>query len=649
MKFNVKRFSLIVSICLFLSCQTVPREFSLPRLISDGMVLQRDSNVKIWGWATPDEKVSVTFNGKKYNTKTGRCGKWTVTLSDLEAGGPYEMAINASKNIIIKDILIGDVWVCSGQSNMVLPMKRVEDLYENEIANANNPFIRYFAVPEKYDFNTPHKDLESSEWKSVTPLNVLKFSATGYFFAKALYEKYKVPIGLINASVGGTPIDAWMSEEALKEFPVSLKEANKFKDSAYVNNLIREDKMRVKEWYDLSEKLDKGYAEPKKTWFDPNYDASSWDTMNLPAYWEDKGLEGVDGVVWFRKEINVPASMTGKKAKLLMGRIVDADAAYVNGKFVGSVSYQYPPRKYDIPENLLKKGKNTIVVRVVNNIGKGGFVKDKPYKLIAEEQEIDLRGEWQYKLGAKMDSLLGQIFVQYKPLGLYNGMIAPLLDYRIKGVIWYQGESNIENRKGYREMFAALIKDWRQKWAEGDFPFLFVQLPNFSKRQEKPTESNWALLREDQLKTLSVPKTGMAVTIDLGEWNDIHPLNKQDVGRRLALAALKVAYGEKSIVYSGPIYKDMVIEGNKIILTFTNTGSGLVVKGGGELNHFAIRGADKKFLWAKAKIEGNKVIVWNDNILNPVAVRYAWADNPEGANLYNREGLPASPFRTDNE
>ncbi len=649
MKLNVKIFNSVLFFYVFLLSQTAFCEVRLPRLISDGMVLQRDTKVKIWGWATPGEKIKINFNDKEYNTKTGNDGKWVVTLSKMKAGGPYNMEINASNNIIVKDILIGDVWVCSGQSNMVLPMKRVEDLYEDEITNAENPFIRLFLVPERYDFNTPHKDVESGEWKSVNPENILKFTATGYFFAKALYEKYKVPIGLINASVGGTPIDAWMSEDALMDFPASLETAQKFKDSSYVNQIIREDKTRINTWYNHLKQLDRGYSDPEKTWFDPNYDASGWDTMQLPTYWEDEGLEGVDGVVWFRKEIEIPACITGKPARLFMGRIVDSDLIYVNGKFVGTISYQYPPRKYDIPEDLLKEGKNVIVVRVVNNIGKGGFVKDKPYKLIVGEKIINLKGQWQYKLGAEMDSLPGQTFVQYKPIGLFNGMIAPILNYRIKGVIWYQGESDTGRPVEYRKMLPALINNWRQKWNEGKFPFLFVQLHNFMETKDEPSESNWALLREAQLKTLAVPNTGMAVTIDIGEWNDIHPLNKKDAGRRLALAAQKIAYGEKNIVYSGPIYKDMKIKGNRIILTFTNTGNGLVAKGDGKLNDFAICGPDKKFLWAEAKIEDDKVIVWNNNISNPVAVRYAWADNPEGANLYNKEGLPASPFRTDNE
>lgn len=647
MKLRSQIFNSVLCFCVFLISETGFCEVRLPKLISDGMVLQRDAKVKIWGWASPDEKVTINFNGKKYNTTTDKNGKWIVALSKMKAGGPYGMEINAINNITIKDILIGDVWVCSGQSNMVLPMKRVEDLYGDEIAHAENQFIRHFFVPERYDFNAPREDLVSGKWESVNPENILRFTATGYFFAKSLYEKYHVPIGLINASVGGTPAEAWMSEDALKDFPVSLETAKKFKDSAFVNKIIREDRAASDTWYSSLKQLDRGYEEAEKPWYSAGYDASAWDTMQLPAYWEDEGLEGVDGVVWFRKEIDVPASMAGKPARLLMGRIVDGDSVYVNGIFVGTVSYQYPPRKYSVPENLLKAGKNIIVVRVINNIGPGGFVKDKPYKLIAGDQVIDLKGKWQYRLGAKMDPLPGQTFVQYKPSGLYNGMIAPLLNYRIKGVIWYQGESDTGRPIEYRKMFPTLINNWRQKWNEGKFPFLFVQLPNFMETKDEPSESNWALLREAQLTTLAVPNTGMAVAIDIGEWNDIHPLNKEDVGNRLALAARKVAYGEKNVVYSGPIYKCMKIKGNKIIVTFTNTGSGLIVKGGGELKHFAICGADKKFVWAKARIEGNKIVVWNDNIFDPVVVRYAWADNPEGANLYNKEGLPASPFRTD--
>jgi len=619
----------------------------LPRLISDGMVLQRGDSAKIWGWADADEEVTINFNGKTYSDTTGTSGKWAVMLSELNVGGPYSMEITGSNRIILKDILIGEVWVCSGQSNMDLTMARVEERYADVIANSNNPAIRRFFVSRRYDFNTTQEDLESGFWESANPESVLRFTATGYFFAKALYEKYKVPIGLIHASVGGSPAEAWLSEDALKEFPTHLETAEKFKDRIYLHQIENKDKAISDAWYSLLQQKDKGLAEGQKPWFDPSYDASDWATMNVPGYWADEKLGHVNGVVWFRKEIDVPASMTGKPARLLLGRVVDSDRTYVNGKFVGSVSYQYPPRKYDVPENLLKAGKNIIVVRVVNNIGRGGFIPDKPYQLSAIGRTIDLKGPWQYKLAATMEPLQSKTFIEWQPLGLYNGMIAPLLNYTIKGVIWYQGESNTARPREYQKLFPALIADWRQKWNQGNFPFLYVQLANYMQVKDQPSESNWAELREAQLKTLSVPNTAMAVTTDIGEWNDVHPLNKEDVGKRLALGAQKVAYGDDEVVYSGPIYQSIKIEGDKISITFTNIGGGLAAKEGRELKHFAIAGADKKFVWAKAKIEGDKVIVWDDDIPSPVAVRYAWADNPKGANLYNKEGLPASPFRTD--
>ena len=330
-----------------------------------------------------------------------------------------------------------------------------------------------------------------------------------------------------------------------------------------------------------------------------------------------------------------------------LGRIIDADSVFVNGVFVGTTSYQYPPRRYTIPPAVLKSGKNTIVVRVISNRGKGGFAEDKPYEIVVGKEKIDLKGEWQYKLGAKMEPLRGQTFIRWKPVGLYNAMIAPLLNFRIKGVIWYQGESNAGRPIEYRSLFPALIRDWRNNWKIGDFPFLFVQLPNFMEAKPQPSESNWALLRESQLMAASLPNTAMAVAIDIGEWNDIHPLNKYDVGKRLALAAQKVAYGDDEVVYSGPLYKSMRLDGNKIILTFTHVGGGLVARNDEALGGFAICGADSQFVWAQAKIEGDKVIVWSEAVANPIAVRYAWADNPESANLYNAEGLPTSPFRTD--
>jgi sialate O-acetylesterase len=613
------------------------------------MVLQRDANVKVWGWANKGEKITINFNDKTYDAAADTNGKWMVSLAPSKAGGPYNMEINADNHIILTNILIGDVWVCSGQSNMELTMERVKDKYPNEITNSDNNSIRQFEVPDKYYFTAPHDDLESGDWESANPKTIFKFTAIGYFFAKELYQKYHVPIGLINASLGGSPAQSWMSEDALKAFPEDLATLQKYKDPAYIKQIEDKDKAAGDAWYGRVNQEDKGIAPGEKPWFDPNYDASQWATMNVPGYWADGPLGPVKGVVWFRKDINVPATMAGKPARLWLGRIVDWDETYFNGKKVGAITYEWPPRKYDIPADLLKEGKNTIVVRVINSSSwaRGGFVKEKPYELIGQGQTIDLKGPWQYQLGATSEPIQPKTFIQWQPVGLFNGEIAPLLNYSIKGVIWYQGESNAgRNPSTYQKLFSTLIADWRQRWNQGDFPFLYVQLAAFMETKDQPSESGWAELREAQLKTLSVPNTAMIVATDIGEATDIHPLNKEDVGKRLALAAENLAYGEKDVVYSGPIYKSMTIDGNKITLTFTDVDGGLVAKGS-QLKYFAIAGPDKKFVWANAKIEGDKIIVWSDSVPNPVAVRYAWADNPDTANLYNKAGLPASPFRTD--
>ena len=640
----IKIFNKVLLVSLFFSA-TVFCDVKLPRLVSDGMILQRDVPVNIWGWASPGEKVTVNFLGKTYSQTTGADGKWLIKLPALNAGGPYDMAIEGNNKLSVKNILIGDVWVCSGQSNMVLPVSRVRDLYEDEIASSQNDMIREFTVPMKYDFHKRCEDVQGGSWISANPTSVLSFSATAYFFARNLFAKYHIPIGLISACIGGTPVDAWISEETVKKFPESYEVFKKFQDSSYVDQVVNGYKKLSDAWYSDLNKRDLGYAEH---WSDTAYDASSWSKMNIPCFWDEGGVGAVNGVVWFRKEFNVPKSMAGKPARLNLGRIVDSDSAFVNGVFVGNITYQYPPRIYKIPAGILKEGKNLIVVRVVNVSGRGGFIKDKPYDIVADDQTIDLKGEWSYRLGATAKPLPDQTFIQYKPVGLFNGMIAPLLHYTIKGVIWYQGESDTFRAKKYEALFSSLIDNWREDWGEGNFPFLFVQLPNFLKAKDEPSESDWAEIREAQLKTLSLPNTAMVVIIDSGEWNDIHPLKKKIVGDRLALAAEKLAYGETNIVASGPIYQSMEIEGDKVILSFSNTGSGLIAKGGGELKQFAIAGQDKNFVWAKAIIKGDKVIVWSDQIKNPYAVRYAWADNPAGANLYNKEGLPASPFRTDN-
>ncbi len=403
------------------------------------------------------------------------------------------------------------------------------------------------------------------------------------------------------------------------------------------------DKKRSEEWYALLNKKDAGYSDTTNPWYKGDMKSSDWVNMEIPGYWATGPLGPVNGAVWFRKEINVPASMVGKPARLILGCIVDADYAFINGIQVGNTGYMYPSRKYAVAPGILHEGRNMIVVRIISNIGKGGFVKGKSYELVTEDQRIDLKGTWQYRVGAIMSPLEGQTFVRWKPVGLFNAMISPLVNFTIKGAVWYQGESNASRYAEYTRLLNTLISDWRSKWNQGNFPFLFVQLPNFMEAKAQPSESEWAFFREAQRKALTVPVTGMVVTYDLGEWNDIHPLNKKDVGVRLALAASKVAYGDEKVVFSGPVNNSFKIENNRVIISFLNTGSGLTARGG-ELNHFSIAAADGKFVWAKAVIQDNQVVVWSDDIRHPVSVRYAWADNPEGANLYNKEGLPAAPF-----
>ena len=634
---------------MFLLSAPTYSQVKLPALIRDSMILQRDSKINIWGWASKSEKVNIKFNGKNYKAKTSADGKWLVHLSPMKAGGPYTMEISASNKIVLKEILVGDVWFCSGQSNMVHQLNIHDVTYAKDIAEANYPRIRQFWIPTVANLQGPLGDLPSESaasvgWKPAVGANVRPFSAVAYFFAKHIYDKYRIPIGIINASVGGTPIEAWTSEAGFKDFSNILATIQKNKDTFYVNNQNRISTVANRP----QQENDLGLTGEIK-WFDPSYSPNDWKPINIPGYWEDQGIKELNGVVWYRREIDIPGSLTGKPARVFLGRVVDADELYINGKQVGRTTYQYPQRRYHLPSDLLKPGKNIFVIRVINNSGKGGFVPGKPYCLFTETDTIDLKGTWQYKVSevfAPRPPAASGIVAQNQPTGLYNAMVAPFINYTIIGFLWYQGEANTTRAEEYAKLQPAQIIDWRNKWQQGNLPFLYVQLPGFMDYNYLPSESNWAMLRESQLKSLSVPNTAMAVAIDLGEWNDIHPDNKKDVGERLALAARKLVYKE-AIISSGPIYKSSRKEDHKIIISFSETGNGLVTNDGEEPAEFAIAGADKKFIWARARIEGDKVIVWNDAMQHPMYVRYGWADNPVNPNLYNTAGLPASPFRTD--
>ena len=623
----MKRFLLIV--CLIFLSFTVLLPLSakvrLPRLVSDRMVLQRDVELKIWGWASPGEKVTVRFQGKHYNTETDATGSWQVLLPPQKAGGPFLLEVNER---VIRDVLVGDVWLCSGQSNQETPIARLTEMFP-EINVSNNHMIRHYKVPTQNSVGGLKEDIAGNAgWHSAVASDVLNWTSLAYFFAQEAYDRYKVPVGMLVSSLGGSAIESWVSQKNLKMFPELV-----FDKAAL-------DSMRLA-------KQDKGAGK----WQQKNMDDMDWATMEVPGYWRENGIH-TRGTVWYRKTFSVPESMVGRHARLYMGTLVDSDSIFVNGTFVGFTSYTYPPRKYDIPAGVLTEGKNVITVRLTANSANGGFVKGKNYKIVGDDAEIELTGTWKYKIGINQNEVV-KYADRLKNLnragsGLYSGMIYPISNYQVKGTIWYQGESNTGRPQIYASLLEALIKDWRELWNMPDMPFLLVQLPNFMEKNDSPSDSGWARMREAQLKTaLNVPYTSLAVTYDVGEWNDIHPLNKKVVAQRLFLGARKLVYGEK-ITGSGPLYKEMKVEGDKIILTFTEIGRGLICKEGKTLRHFAIAGEDQKFVWADAVIRGNKVIVSSKIVKNPVAVRYAWSNNPEDANLCNKEGLLASPFRTDN-
>lgn len=635
MKTAISKIFLIVALLqgLLLSAQ-----LRLPSLVSDGMVLQRDQVLNIWGYGNPKQVVNVTFLGKKFTTKVGADGQWNVKIPAQKYGGPYEMKIN---EITIKNILIGDVWLASGQSNMEMPMYRLRTLYKEVVETAKNSNIRFFTVPQKYNFKSPQKDIEGGVWEETSPAAIKQFSGVAYFFAKKLEEDIKVPIGIIHASLGGSPIQSWMDASTLKKYPEDLLEAERWKSDELIESTEKTESLKSKNWYELLDATDLGL---KENWQNFDLVDSAWKVMSVPGSWQD--TEGsFSGTVWFRKEIFLPKGVENKTAFLNLGRIKDADQTYVNGTKVGNVTYEYPPRWYDVPKGILREGKNVIAVRITNGTGRGEFIADKPYFIEIDGNKMDLKGPWKFKVGTRMEqSAPGQTFIRWKPTGLYNQMIHPLTPYKVKGFLWYQGESNTAKPQQYTDLLTTMIKDWRAKFEVKEAPFLIVQLANFMEKTYEPIESHWAELREAQREvSLQVPNTGLAVTTDVGEWNDIHPLDKKTVGERLALLAEKIAY-KKNIVAEGPSYERFSIEGNQIVLHFIK-GTNQLAKVE-ELKGFAIKGEDGKWVWAQAKIEGDKVLVSADAIDHPQAVRYNWANNPQG-NLFNVQGLPASPFTTE--
>ena len=523
------RLGVAVLLCFCTALQT-DAKVKLPALISDGMVLQREQPVKIWGTADAGESVSVTFMKKKYAATADNNGHWSVTLPSMKAGGPYLMRIN---DIKLNDILIGDVWLCSGQSNMELPVSRVTDMFATEINEYSNERIRQIIIPKVYNFHAPQETLSATSWKPMTQENVMNFSALAYFFAKEMYEKTKVPVGIINSSWGGTPIEAWISEEGLKEFPIYINDKRLYEDDAYCAHIKKLEGESFYRWNLSLYRSDAGLHE-KTPWYASNYDDSNWQTVNMfSRTWGNDGLNPIAGSHWLRQNVEIPQTWNNKEVTLRLGCIIDADSVYVNGTFAGTTGYQYPPRIYRIPAGILKPGVNNITVRIISNGGQPEFVQEKPYKLICDDESINLKEEWKYRLGTPMPSAPNMMFFCYKPVCLYNTMIAPLQHYTLRGTVWYQGESNVSRRNEYATLLTAMMADWRRTFSQPELPFYIVELADYLSKEDISGRKAWAEMRLEQAKAAqTTPNAFLIRNNDLGEWNDIHPLDKKTLGRR---------------------------------------------------------------------------------------------------------------------
>jgi sialate O-acetylesterase len=623
---------------------SVRAQVRLPKLFGDSMVLQRDQPIPVWGWAGKNESITIRFRNQKKTVRAGSDGRWKIALNPEPAGGPYALQVKGKNTIVLNNVLVGDVWICSGQSNMEWPVSASNNA-ASEIESANYPLIRHIKVVNDVG-ERPKEDLQhKAAWQAATPEHAGSFTAVGYFFARHLHQQLGVPIGLINSTWGGTDVETWTSREAFENNA-------EFKNMIAAIPVINMDSMakaRNQAVLASIQQLQGSLpdAATVQNWPATDLNDTAWASMALPQLWESGPLPDIDGTVWFRKIIQLTKEQADQQAVLHLAMIDDNDEAYVNGEKIGTTNGYNVKRVYRVPAGVLKEGRNVIAVRVDDTGGGGGVYGDAgDLKLQTGSNGIKLDGDWKFRVESIQE---GGGFANPNsfPTLLYNAMVHPLIPFAMKGVLWYQGENNAGRAHQYRTAFPLMVQDWRTRWGS-DFPFYFVQLASFEGGGgDSRKGSTWAELREAQTATLSLPNTGMAVTTDIGEATDIHPKNKQDVGLRLAAIALNKVYG-KGNVYSGPVFQSMKTEGNKMVLSFTSTGSGLMARDKyGYLRGFEVAGQDQVFYYAKAFVEGDKVVVYADDVAAPVAVRYAWANDAGDANLYNKEGFPAVPFRTD--
>lgn len=606
------------------------------------MVLQRNVVIPFWGWADANEKIEIQFHHQKHSVKADKSGKWKINLQKESAGGPFSLVISANNHIIINNILVGEVWICGGQSNMEFKVNEVVNA-KHEMEDAEYAMIRHFTVIKDL-CNEPKEELLGGKWDVSNRFTVGDFTAVGYFFAKRIHQELNIPVGIINASWGGTDIESWISRSAFES-------SDEFKDMIEAVPTISLDSLSIGFIQRQVNRISLLQSAPvssldNSSFKELAFNDTKWPELTTPSIWENQELGDLDGVVWLRKTILVSALDAGSPAQILLARIFDEDITYVNGVEVGRMNNWNSMRKYDIPAGVLKEGANSIAIRIYDEGGSGGiFGTMNEMKIITLNTIIPLSGNWKYQV----ESIKSNIGKNTYPSLLYNAMINPLMKFAFKGVLWYQGESNTWRAFQYRKAFPLLINDWREKAAKGDFPFYFVQLASYNSAGGNSNKgSKWAELREAQAQTLYLPNTAMCITTDIGNSNDPHPNNKQDVGYRLSSIALNKLY-QKSNAYTGPTFQSMEIQGKIIIANFEHVGTGFKIKDKfGYLKGFEIAGADSVFHSAKAFINEDHIVIYSDSVLNPIAIHYGWADDASENNLFNQQGFPAAPFRTDN-
>ena len=626
----------------------------LPSVFTDNMVLQQKTDITFYGDATKNKQLTVKtgWNGKEYHTEADGQGKWSLKIPTPAAGGPYEITFSDGKKLQLKNVMIGEVWFCSGQSNMEMPVAGWGKVmnYEQEIAEAAYPAIRLFQVKKNTSL-APLKEVESTlgGWQECSSATVPEFSALAYFYARALWKELNVPIGVIDCTWGGTPAEAWTNHETLRQVMGFREEMDKLERLGFDPNRMEQAYSEERaHWQSLFTEKDKGMENGKLCWTAPSLSEEDWQTISLPGYWEGKGLKDFDGIIWFRRSLEIPAEWAGKPLTLRLGMIDDEDITYFNGVEIARGAGYMTPRTYTIPAKLVKAGKAVLAVRVSDFGGEGGIHgKAEELYVEADGKRISLAGDWKYRIGLSLKGFppapVSPIQSSSYPTVLFNAMVKPWTAFPIKGVIWYQGEANVGRSEQYGDLFPALITDWRRQW-RSDFPFYFVQLANFMESKKIQPNSEWAALREAQTKALKLDQVGMAVTIDIGLADDIHPKNKQEVGRRLALVALAGSYG-KNVSGSAPVFRNYRIKGDKMELDFGQKQDGFKIKDT-TLKGFTIAGPDRVFYSAEAMVQNGKIIVSSPKVSVPLAARYGWADNPD-CNLYGENGLPVAPFRTD--